>query len=447
MKQRGLLKAFLAGAFFISTECTCGQAFDDPMSWWAHFVWACPNTQAGREYLKLPQHVGKHSLDGLDNGFMERIGQYLHLPWVQTAVLPDPRAQAPGPASPAITEWKVPAEGQALFSGTCFGDGACGRQGPVMHRRAGWAVGVAYLHYGRAGAFRIGPNAAGTLPGHLQSPEGAELYCLVFWLRHLDPCSRVRPRLYLDCQTVVDGWHKRWHTLAPWTPHRDLWEEVERLREDTMEGVDVIWIRSHGRAAADCHGPHAQLLVFGNAWADKRAKEAATWHPSEAQVQVSQARTHKLATQLCVAYAKMLEWATAVEERLPPISVLECLFKTPRPPALPAHTLALDQEGRERCVRCMLPACLIEGRPCRPHGTLGHDLYSLADGIFCNRCGVYSFSQLCHIGAVCRGKAVGRGTEWRLNRMRAGRHPTKAGHLGTAKRIDTSLGVFAVLLG
>ena len=186
-KQRGLLKAFLAGAFFRSTECTCGQTFDDPMSWWAHFVWACPNTQAGREYLKLPQHEGKHSLDGLDDGFMDRIVQYLHLPWVQTAVLPDPRARAPGPATPEIIKWQVPEGYQALFAGECFGDGACGRRGPVEHRRAGWAVGEAYLHLGRAGAFRIGRNAAGTLPGHLQSPEGAEQYCLVFWLRHLDP--------------------------------------------------------------------------------------------------------------------------------------------------------------------------------------------------------------------------------------------------------------------
>ena len=206
-------------------------------------------------------------------------------------------------------------------------------------------------------------------------------------------------------------------------------------------------MRGHGRAAAECSGPQAQLRIFGNTWADRRAKEAMSWHPRDDAVQLSLSRTHVMAKELCLAYAKMLEWATEQAGRLPPITVLESIFKTPRPPALPAHTLAMDQEGRERCVRCMLPASLIEGRPCRPHGTLGHDLYSLADGFFCNRCGVYSFSQLCHIGSVCRGRAVGRGTEWRLNRMRLGRHPTKAGHLGTAKRIDTSLGVFEVLLG
>ena len=214
-----------------------------------------------------------------------------------------------------------------------------------------------------------------------------------------------------------------------------------------MPGTSVVWMRGHGRAAAECSGPQAQLRIFGNTWADRRAKEAMTWHPRDDAVQLSLSRTHVMAKQLCLAYAKMLEWATEQAGRLPPITVLESIFKTPRPPALPAHTLALDSEGRERCVRCMLPASLIEGRPCRPHGALGHDLYSLADGICCDRCGVYSFSQLCHIGSVCRGRVVGRGTEWRLSRMRLGRHPTKAGHLGTAKRIDTSLGVFEVLLG
>ena len=43
------------------------------MSLWAHFAWACPHTRAGREYMKVPQHVGKHSLDGLDDDFMERM--------------------------------------------------------------------------------------------------------------------------------------------------------------------------------------------------------------------------------------------------------------------------------------------------------------------------------------------------------------------------------------
>ena len=72
-KQRGLLRAFLAVAVFRSTVCTCGESFDDPMKWWAHYAWACPHTQAAREYMKLPQHVGAHSLEGLDEGIMTRI--------------------------------------------------------------------------------------------------------------------------------------------------------------------------------------------------------------------------------------------------------------------------------------------------------------------------------------------------------------------------------------
>ena len=333
----------------------------------------------------------------------------------------------------------------AALSSNCFGDGSCSRRGPEDAQRAGWSLGEAYLHDGRAGAFRIGRNVAGTLPGHIQTAEGAELYVLVMWLRHLDPCSRVAPRLFLDCERVVDGWHRCWNTLAPWVPHRDLWQEVERLRCDTMHDVKVIWLPSHRPLGAG--GGEAALRVFGNTWADKRAKEAATWHPRAAECDASLARTHAMSRQLCVAYSKLLEWAVAVPGRLPPVTPLEVLFKTPRPPKIPEHSYAEDPAGVERCVRCMLPSSLTSGRPCRPHGTLGHSLMSLGTGFVCNRCGVYSFSQLSLLGSICRGRPVGNGTDWRLSRMRMGKHPKKGHFIGQPKVIVTSLGVYEVLLG
>ena len=379
-KQKGLLRAFLAGAFFKSTTCTCGEHFDDPLHWWSHFAWECPNTQPARDYMQIPQHIGKKSIEGLDEQFMQKVRRYLHLPWIQTAVLPDPRDHFPGPAAPEIIEWRVPEGGMAALSSNCFGDGSCSRRGPEDAQRAGWSLGEAYLHDGRAGAFRIGRNVAGTLPGHIQTAEGAESYVLVMWLRHLDPCSRIVPRLFLDCERVVDGWHRCWNTLAPWVPHRDLWQEVERLRCDTMHDVKVIWLPSHRPLGAG--GGEAALRVFGNTWADKRAKEAATWHPRAAECDASLARTHAMSRQLCVAYSKLLEWAVAVPGRLPPVTPLEVLFKTPRPPKIPEHSFAEDPAGVERCVRCMLPSSLTSGRPCRPHGTLGHSLMSLGTGIF-----------------------------------------------------------------
>ena len=154
-----------------------------------------------------------------------------------------------------------------------------------------------------------------------------------------------------------------------------------------------------------------------------------------------------MAQRLCVAYGKLLEWAVEEPSRLPLITPSESVSRLPRPPPIPANTLVHEQFCMERCIRCMLPATLCTGRPCRPHGAQGHSLASLGDCDFCNRCGVYSFSQLCLLGAVCRGRPIGNGSAWRLDRMRAGRHPKQGHFVGQPKRIDTSLGAFEVLLG
>ena len=154
-----------------------------------------------------------------------------------------------------------------------------------------------------------------------------------------------------------------------------------------------------------------------------------------------------MAQRLCISYARLLEWAVEAPGRLPLITPFESVFRLPRPPPIPAHTLVHDNFGIERCIRCMLPATLCTGRPCRPHGAQGHSLVSLGDGVCCNRCGGYSFSQLCLLGAVCRGRPIGNGSAWRLDRMRASRHPKKGHFVGQPKRIDTSLGVFQCVLG
>ena len=160
------------------------------------------------------------------------------------------------------------------------------------------------------------------------------------------------------------------------------------------------------------------LVHFGNRTADALAREAAGWHPTAAEVRTSVARSHMLMRQLCIAYVRLIEWAVQVPGRLPEMTPLERLFPKMRPPPMPEHCLAVDGNGLERCIRCMLPPGLCQCRPCRPHGQRGHSLVSLGDGFFCNRCGVYSFSQFCMLGSECRGCPVGGGTENRLARMR-----------------------------
>ena len=120
-KQAGLLRAFLGGAFFRSTACTCGEEFTDPLAWWAHYAWACPATAPARAYMKLPQHHGKMSLDGLPEDFEEKIQAYTHLPWVRTALLPDPRDRLPPPAKPGVVKWSLPGGGGGVLRRLLWG--------------------------------------------------------------------------------------------------------------------------------------------------------------------------------------------------------------------------------------------------------------------------------------------------------------------------------------
>ncbi len=110
----------------------------------------------------------------------------------------------------------------------------------------------------------------------------AELYALVFWLRHRCVLSLRTPTFYTDCKLVVDGWHGMWDVSDPWTPHRSLWQELLFLRADRRVDAQVVWVRGHSemraRAQASCWDKYASA---GNAAAHVKAQEAASWHPCQ----------------------------------------------------------------------------------------------------------------------------------------------------------------------
>ena len=83
---------------------------------------SAPSTAIARHNLTVPQHIGSKSLEALPGDFADKILQFVHLPWIRTALLPDPRDRLPGPASPAVTKWKVPDGAMTLFSSDCFAD-------------------------------------------------------------------------------------------------------------------------------------------------------------------------------------------------------------------------------------------------------------------------------------------------------------------------------------
>ena len=60
---------------------------------------------------------------------------------------------------------------------------------------------------------------------------------------------------------------------------------------------------------------------------------------------------------------------------------------------------------------------------------------------------MYSFTELNLLQAVCRDHAATAGNQWRLKRMKAGRHPRSGEFLGRPVLIDPSSEVFGMLLG
>ena len=275
------------------------------------------------------------------------------------------------------------------------------------------------------------------------------VYAVLFWLRHLDPTSRITPVFYTDNQRVSDGFNGHWDVGKPWCLHRDLWAAVRVARDDVRDDVQVRWRRGHiGPAAAERLSPEDSLAAFGNAWAHTRARRAAAWHPSRTSEQAV-LRTDSFALHLSVAYARFLEWALEDPERMPQATVLDRLFPLPRPPAIPLHTYACDGHGIERCIRCLLPPALAGSRPCRPHGNMGHSFMAIGGGLCCRRCGSYAFQRLELLGTTCRGRPPGgqQGTTaWRLRRMLQGRHPKTGAHIGNAAFIDPSIATFTVVL-
>ena len=237
--------------------------------------------------------------------------------------------------------------------------------------------------------------------------------------------------------------------MAPWVPHRDLWVAIELQRADVRDDVQVIWIHSHQstRGLAG-RGPVAAARAYGNAWADAQAKVAVTWHAVPEDTLQARGRTAALAHKLALYYAIFLEWALDQPGGLPETTPLEQVFRCPRPPPVPRHCFAMDKAGHERCIRCLMPPNLCDGRPCRPQGALGHKLAIIGQGVFCRTCGLYSFQELNMLKAQCRGPPKpGGGNAHRLQKLLSGVHPRTGEEYGRPQPIDAALDAFSVILG
>jgi hypothetical protein len=98
--QKGLLRAFLAGAFFRADVSRCGAVFPNSMQLWAHLAWQCEAT------AELRSWAGETGDTPAPESFRQRILPFVHTHWVQTAMLPDPWQDTPVGAGTEIVRWR-----------------------------------------------------------------------------------------------------------------------------------------------------------------------------------------------------------------------------------------------------------------------------------------------------------------------------------------------------
>ena len=72
-------------------------------------------------------------------------------------------------------------------------------------------------------------------------------------------------------------------------------------------------------------------------------------------------------------------------------------------------------------------------------------VFTLGHGLFCAKCGAYSFSKTMRLAEQCPGRAVGA-VRYRLRRMLSGKHPLSGAFLDAPAPVDDVARQFHVYL-
>ena len=258
--------------------------------------------------------------------------------------------------------------------------------------------------------------------------NGGELQALRFWLIHLDPTSRFHA-FYTDSQWVFNLWSGA-VSLTPWTPYYSWWLQVLALKSDLGSTVSVYKTKGHQTLGAAV-SPDLLWQREGNRLADVAAKSvfldcaAARAHADRMR------RTEWVSTQVLLYFGRLLAWL-AQYNLLPLRDVAE--RKPPRMPT-PKHILLQSPCGNQRCLRCFRIGAECVQAPCRLLPRRPHRVHVLGEGLFCARCGAYSFHRTVKLQDGCRGRPANASAAQRLAHLMAGRHPTSGAPLGIPREM------------
>ena len=258
-RERATASCWYAGKYCFGCECRCGEMFERPEDMWSHYAWSCPITHMYRMQY------------GFTDAQLLYAARNMRNPYLASAVFPDPRRMLPPPAVSMSFGWYIApwaGSSEALFSGSCFGDGSVAHGSSINASRAGWSVVMLSCHYLPA---LVEKAAWGGLPHAVQDIQGAELYAVLHWLTHLDPAG-VFHTFYTDSAWVYDGWHQMDQMCLPSSAYCDLWVRVRTAAEE-MPSATLQKTKAHLSETAVLGNPQREYERIGNKFADEYARE------------------------------------------------------------------------------------------------------------------------------------------------------------------------------
>ena len=184
----------------------------------------------------------------------------------------------------------------------------------------------------------------------------------------------------------------------------------------------------------------------GNDLAGERAKQAATIaeHPKTLLDRV--ARVDRLVTIIARFFAQAVDLALShgfLLDREPETRAQKLR-------ACSRHIVALWPGGAHRCLRCyrIVGECAGQQQAqCRTTGRRHLPIF-LGGGVFCGRCGSYSFARTVLLAGSCRGEPSSTAVRPRLERMLQGQHLTTGSSFEhPPQQVEEALEMLEVLLG
>ncbi len=334
-----------------TSRCKCGEAVG---TLW-HKLGACKLAEQARS-------------SGLPAGLMRMGKKSVWDPLFSRGVAARPKVPRP----PKTRSWwtRCSAQAEQLAAGTVFTDGAY--QGWFWKgARAAWAA-VAVTEEGE-----IRWRLQGILGEPHPSILRAELTALRETLRIAAPPLTV----YVDNKQVVEGVNKgKAYCTASTTDAADIWRDVWHLIEEIGPGLSVQKVRAHTTWWDVLAGRISPFHRWGNAEADRSAKEAL-------RVAISEAPHHAYNAQLARAFL----WARWIAEY-----AASWVSDTTHSPEDVVESSLADNTVRQAR---------------EPRGTLPHEIWQTSTHILCRRCGRERQREREGLGfqlEPCRGSAAGR---------------------------------------